>query len=82
MRSSTTSAVRIFPSQNVPDVEIASFGDSGMNILVEFWMEGIDDGVNRVGGDFLLMIRDALKEDHIDIPYPQREVKILNKQHA
>lgn len=65
------------PIEEVPDAEIAGFGDSGVNILVEFWMEGIDDGVNRVGGDLLLMIWDALKANQIEIPFPQREVKII-----
>ncbi len=66
------------PFEERPDAEIASFGDSGVNILIEFWMEGIDDGKNRVGGDILLMIWDSFKEHNIEIPYPQREVKILN----
>jgi len=65
------------PIEEVPDAEIKSFGDSGVNILIEFWMEGIDDGEHRVGGDLLLMIWDALKENQIEIPYPQREVKIV-----
>ncbi len=60
-----------------PDAEIESFGDSGINILVEFWMNGIDDGENRVGADLLLMIWVALKENDIEIPFPQREISIL-----
>lgn len=66
------------PIEERPDAEIAGFGDSGVDILIEFWMEGIDDGVNRVGADLLLMIWDALKQHEIEIPFPQREVKILN----
>ena len=62
-----------------PDAEICGFGESGVDILVEFWMEGIDDGVNRVGGDLYLMIWDAFKANGIHFPFPQREVKILNK---
>lgn len=65
------------PIAERPDAEIASFGDSGINILVEFWMEGIDDGENRVGADLLLMIWTALRENGIEIPFPQREVKLL-----
>lgn len=61
-----------------PDAEIAKFGDSGIDILVEFWMEGIDDGENRVGADLLLMIWTALKANGIQIPFPQREVKVLD----
>lgn len=66
------------PIEERPDAEIMNFGDSGINILVEFWMEGIDDGKNRVGADLLHMIWNVLKENDIEIPYPQREVKILN----
>ena len=69
-----------YPIEERPDAEIAGFGDSGIDILIEFWMEGIDDGKNRVGADLLLMIWDALKENDMEFPFPQREVKILNPQ--
>lgn len=62
-----------------PDAEIAGFGDSGVDILVEFWMEGIDDGENRVGADLMLMIWTALKAGGIEIPFPQREVRVLGE---
>ena len=66
------------PIEERPDCEIDSFGDSGINMFVEFWMIGIDDGKNRVGGDLLLMILDALRENDFEIPFPQREVRVLN----
>ena len=65
------------PFEERPDAEIEGFGDSGIDILVEFWMEGIDDGVNRVGGDLNLMIWMALKQHGIQIPFPQREITVL-----
>jgi len=68
------------PKEERPEAEIAGFGDSGVDILIEFWMIGIDDGKNRVGADLLLMIWDAFKEHGIEIPFPQREVKILNTE--
>lgn len=67
------------PIEEMPDCEIDSFGDSGINMFVEFWMEGIDDGKNRVGGDLMLMILEALQEHGFEIPFPQREVRILHK---
>jgi small-conductance mechanosensitive channel len=66
------------PLEERPDCEIDSFGDSGINMFVEFWMDGIDDGRNRVGGDLLLMILEALQEHGFEIPFPQREVRVLN----
>lgn len=65
------------PISERADAEIESFGDSGINILVEFWMEGIDDGDNRVGADLLMMIWTALRANDIHIPFPQREIRVL-----
>ena len=61
----------------LPDAEIAGFGDSGINILVEFWMRGIDEGKNRVGADLLHSIWRSIQEHGMQIPFPQREVRIL-----
>ncbi len=70
------------PIEERPDCEIDSFGDSGVNMFVEFWMEGIDDGENRVGGDLLLDIFEAMREHGFEIPFPQREVRVLNENIA
>ena len=67
------------PIEERPDCEIDSFGDNGINMFVEFWMQGIDDGENRVGGDLMLMILEALQEHNVEIPFPQREVRVLNE---
>lgn len=70
------------PFEERPDCEIDSFGDSGINMFVEFWMEGIDDGKNRVGGDLLLTILETIREHGFEIPFPQREVRILKSDQA
>jgi small-conductance mechanosensitive channel len=67
------------PFEERPDCEIDSFGDNGVNMFIEFWIEGIDDGKNRVGGDLLLIILETLKANDISIPFPQREVTVLNQ---
>jgi small-conductance mechanosensitive channel len=67
------------PFEERPDCEIDSFGDNGVNMFIEFWIEGIDDGKNRVGGDLLLIILETLKANGISIPFPQREVTVLNE---
>jgi len=64
------------PIEFRPDAEIAGFGESGINILVEFWMEGVDDGENRVGADLMMMIWTALQQQGIEIPFPQRVVTV------
>ncbi len=65
------------PFEERPDCEIDSFGDSGINMFVEFWMEGIDDGRNRVGGDLLLIILETLRDNDIEIPFPQRDIRVV-----
>ncbi|BBP43982.1 mechanosensitive ion channel family protein [Thiosulfativibrio zosterae] len=64
----------------LPDCEITEFADSGVNFQLEYWMSGIDDGPNRVGSDLLMIIWKTLHENNIQIPFPQREVRILNPQ--
>lgn len=59
-----------------PDCELRSFGDSGVNFAVEFWVNGIDDGRNKFTSDVLFLVWNALKENSIEIPYPQRVVEL------
>lgn len=66
------------PFEEQPDAEISSFGESGVNILIEYWIQGIDDGKNRVGADLLLMLWDVFQENNIEIPYPQLQITVLN----
>jgi small-conductance mechanosensitive channel len=65
------------PVEYQPDAEIAGFGESGIDILCEFWMNGIDDGENRVGADLLHSIWRMIQEQDMSIPFPQREVRII-----
>ena len=58
-----------------PDVELAGFGDSGVDFVVEFWVEGIDDGPNKYTSEVRFLVWNALKEAGVEIPYPQREIR-------
>lgn len=66
--------------EEIADCEIDSFGDSGINMVVEFWMEGIDDGKNKVCSDLRLIILETLRANDIEIPFPQREVRIHGEE--
>ncbi len=59
------------------DVELRGFGDNGIEFAVEFWADGIDDGKNKFSSDVLFIVWRALKEHGLQIPFPQREVRIL-----
>lgn len=62
----------------LPDCEIIEFADSGVVFQLEYWMHGIDDGPNRVGSDLFMIIWQTLHDNNIAIPFPQREVRIIN----
>lgn len=55
-----------------PDVELDNFGDSGIDFIVEFWVEGIDDGRFKYRSHVRFAVWNALKDAGIVIPYPQR----------
>lgn len=63
----------------LPDCEITKFGESGVDFQLEYWIDDIDDGKNRVGSDLLMIIWQTLHDNNIAIPFPQREVRILNQ---
>ncbi|MFK7750958.1 MAG: mechanosensitive ion channel family protein [Sedimentitalea sp.] len=58
-----------------PDCELLGFGDSGIDFVVEFWVNGIDDGRHKYASDVLFLVWNALKDNNIEIPYPHRVVE-------
>ncbi|WP_371396135.1 mechanosensitive ion channel family protein [Fretibacter rubidus] len=62
---------------DLPSVEFRSFGESGINMCVEFWCEGVDDGPNKFTSDVGFIVWRTLKDNGISIPFPQREVRML-----
>ncbi len=59
-----------------PDCELRALGDNGIEFAVEFWVNGLDDGPNKFTSDVLFLVWNALKDNDIEIPYPQRVVEI------
>ena len=62
-----------------PDCELRGFGESGINFVVEFWVNGIDDGKNKYTSDVLFLVWNALRDNGIEIPYPHRVIKIKGR---
>ncbi len=71
---------RVLLEPEKPDCEFRGFGESGAQFAIEFWVDGVDDGKNKFSSDVLFLVWDALKENNIRIPYPRREVTILDQQ--
>ncbi len=67
---------QVLSEPEAPDCELRGFGDSGVDFVVEFWINGIDEGTNKASPDVLFAIWNTLKAHNIEIPYPQRVVEI------
>ena len=65
-----------------PDCELRKFGDSGVEFVVEFWINGIDEGANKASPEVLFAIWNALKAHDIEIPFPQRVVHHVGLEKA
>ena len=57
---------------------IVGFGDSSVDYILRFWIKDPTDGLTNIKGNVYLALWDIFKENNISIPFPQREVKVLN----
>ncbi len=60
-----------------PRTLLTKFGDSSVDLAVGFWIEDPENGIGNVRGEVLLAIWDSFKAHGVDIPFPQREVRLL-----
>jgi len=61
-----------------PVCHIVGFGDSSLNYVLRVWISDPIAGLTNICGEVYLALRHALKENGIPIPFPQREVKVLD----
>ncbi len=61
-----------------PVVHIKGFADNGIDLILTLWMPDTDEGPAPMQYDIFLAIWRAFKANNITIPYPQREVRIIN----
>ena len=67
--------------KNRPAVcHIVGFGDSSVDYLLRFWIKDPTGGLTNIRGNVYLALWDAFKEHDISIPFPQREVKLLESE--
>jgi len=62
-----------------PQSRLLEFGDSGINLELRLWLEDPEAGVGSVKSDINLAIWKSFKKHNITIPYPQRDVHLLNE---
>ena len=68
---------KVLQEPEKPDLELREFADFGIKFAIEFWADGIDDGENKFTSDLNYIVWRALKANDIQMPLPQREVRLL-----
>ena len=61
-----------------PVCHITGFGDSSVDYILRFWITDPTGGLTNIRGNVYLALWDAFQEHGISIPFPQREVRVLN----
>ena len=59
---------------------IVGFGDSSVDYILRFWISDPTGGLTNIRGNVFLALWDAFQENGISIPFPQREVKLLESE--
>jgi small-conductance mechanosensitive channel len=69
---------RALKTSNI-DVLVKGFGESGIDLLLNFWIGDPEEGSAVLQSELYLAIWKQFKLQGISIPFPQREVRVLNK---
>ena len=64
-------------SDPVPGVQLSAFADNGIELTVAFWISDAHNGQGSVRSDVNLALLAAVNAAGVDIPYPQRVVRVL-----
>ena len=60
-----------------PVCHIVGFGDSSVDYILRFWIRDPTGGLTNVRGAVYLALWDAFRDNGISMPFPQREVRLL-----
>ena len=67
-------------THRAPVCHIVGFGDSSVDYILRFWIKDPTGGLTNIRGNVYLALWDAFKENDISIPFPQREVRVLESE--
>lgn len=62
----------------VQTVHVKGFGESGIDLMLTVWIPDPEEGSATLQSELNLKIWQAFKANNISIPFPQREVHIVN----
>ena len=65
-----------------PAVQLIGFAENGINLELGFWVSDPEAGTGGVRSNINLAIWKAFRERGVEMPFPQREVRILSAEQA
>lgn len=71
------SSVNRVLTERAPVCHIVGFGDSSVDYILRFWIKDPTGGLTNIRGNVYLALWDCFKANNISIPFPQREVRVL-----
>ena len=60
------------------DVFVKGFGESGIDMMLSFWVADPEEGSAALQSELYQKMWKLFKQHGIGIPYPQREIRVLN----
>ncbi len=63
-----------------PRVNIMEFGDNSVNFELRFWIHDPEAGIANIRSDVYMRIWELLKENEVEIPFPQRDLHLRSSK--
>ncbi|QPH53626.1 mechanosensitive ion channel family protein [Pontivivens ytuae] len=58
---------------------IVGFGDSSIDFILRFWIDDPSGGLTNIRGNVYLALWDALKANEVEIPFPRRDITVVER---
>ncbi|BBO99564.1 mechanosensitive ion channel family protein [Sulfuriferula nivalis] len=79
MKSIALAHKRVLKTEEyTPSVLLIEFADSGINLELSIWINDPENGQNNLRSDLNLAIWQAFQHEGIQIPYPRRDIYMIN----
>ncbi|MBL8661117.1 MAG: mechanosensitive ion channel [Rhodospirillales bacterium] len=63
-----------------PNPVLLGFGENGADLELRFWIADVQNGVHNISSDVMLAIWDLFCEHGIQVPLPQRVVRMIDRE--
>ncbi len=77
VREAANSHTRVLESPSV-EVQVVGFGENGIDLNLAFWITDPEEGYANLQSDLYLEIWRQFKQHAVIVPYPQREVRMVD----